>query len=113
MTRTDILALLITWAAQHDAIETVYDSLENTCGITPESPLALALWETFDRYGIALETCILDNADSGWLSYFDVECDMGANAHSVEEGVATYTLDGVEALADMLHAFRSNAQVQA
>lgn len=107
MTRNDILALLIAWAAQHDAIEAVYDALEHSVGITPESPLSEALWGTFDLYSTALEASILGNADSGWLGYFDVECDMGAKPHPVEDGAATYLLNGIEALADMLHAFRS------
>jgi hypothetical protein len=106
MTRNDILALLIAWAAQHDAIESVYDVLEQSVGITPESPLSEALWGTFDRYSVALETSILGNADSGWLGYFDMECDMGAKPHPVQDGAATYVLNGIEALADVLYAFR-------
>lgn len=113
MTRNDILALLIAWAARHDAIEAVYDALEHTAGITPESPLSDALWGTFGSYGMALETSILGNADAGWLSYFDVECDMGATPHPVHDGAATYILNGIEALADMLHAFRAAVEVSA
>lgn len=111
MTRDQILAQLIPWAAQHDAIEAVYDTLDQALGITPESPLALALWDTFDRYGSALETSILGTADGGWLGYFDVECDMGATPKQVDHGAATYTLDGIEALAGMLADFASEKSV--
>lgn len=103
LTRQDILALLIDWAAQHAAIEAVQDALEQTHGWTPESPLSRALWGTFDRYSIQLEARIRGVADDQrWLEYFVLECDMGANPHAVQIGVSTYVMDGIESLASML-----------
>lgn len=110
MTRDQILALLITWAAQHEAIEGAHDALTELTGATPESPLVGALFGTFTRYSEALEARILGTADGGWLEYFQLECDMGAAPKQVDHRAATYTLDGIEALAGMLADFASEAR---
>ena len=102
MTRDQILALLVDWAAQHEAIEGVHDALTELTGATPESPLVGALWGTFTRYSEALEARILGSAEFGWLEYFHLECDMGANAMDAYVGAVTYTLDGIEALASLM-----------
>lgn len=110
MTRDQILALLIPWAAQHEATEGAHEALTELTGATPESPLVAALWGSFSGYSQALEARILGTADDGWLEYFQLECDMGANPLQVDHGAATYTLDGLEALAGMLADFLIQAR---
>lgn len=110
LTRQDILALLIQWAEQHEAIEGAHDALTELTGATPESPLVCALWKTFELYGQQLEARILGQHGKDWLTYFWAECDMGANPQDVENGVATYTLDGIEALAAMLADFAAEKE---
>lgn len=110
MTRNDILALLIAWAAQHETIEQAGDALSDLCGASPDSVLGRALWGTFDAYTDVLEARILGSAADAWLRYYRDDCEMGALPRPVQiAGHADIALDGIEALTDLFVALTSEA----
>ena len=110
MTRNDILAQLIIWAAQHETIEQAGDTLDDLCGATHDSVLGRALWGTLDAYTDVLEAHILGSAADGWLRYYRDECEMGALPRPVQvAGRDDIVLEGIEALTDLCVALKFKA----
>ena len=73
------LFLLQKWAAMHTGLERLMDNTEAVFGSLVESPFFSVTWANFDTYTAALAQLVGDQ--SGWLTWYQAENDMGARGH--------------------------------
>lgn len=79
--REDTIVLLREWQKHHTAVEKMMDGIKATIGLDPNGPLFDTVWKLFDAYTNTLSVELGDLG--GWLQWYQMENDMGANGHVV------------------------------
>lgn len=75
--RKNTLALLDAWQKHHAATNKMMDGIQQCIGMDPNGPLFEIVWRLFDAYTDALAAQLGDFC--GWLSWYFMENDFGAN----------------------------------
>ena len=83
----DMLPKLEAWCAAMREMDKQYDALYALLGISPDWPMTRAIQELQAVATHATEAAVGDAG--GWLSYYWLECNMGAGMHSGRHGSAT------------------------
>jgi len=87
MKTADMLPKLEAWKAAMVEMDRQYDALNALLGLSPDSPFPRAIQ---DLQAVATEATAETVGDAGgWLSYYWLECNMGAGMLSGRHGSAT------------------------
>ena len=83
----DMLPKLETWHAAMVEMDRQYDALNALAGISPDSPLAEAIFRLEAMATKAMAESVGDSG--GWLDYYWLECNMGNGLRAGVHGSAT------------------------
>ena len=105
-TRTEAMAMLKAWQAQHAAIEAVMHDIDRAFGSIPDSPLFNTSWQSFDLYTDTLQK-LLGAGD--WLTWYQAENDMGERGHGAGYVGSLRKIRTLEDLYGLIEAGRARA----
>lgn len=81
-----MIELLKEWESRINYVEEVYDNLNKLLLAQPDSPLFNALYQTLDAYTRTLEFALVGNSESGWLSWYWMDNNLGKNEFEANPG---------------------------
>ena len=97
MTRKETIILLNVWLDTYKQIDRAYESFRKLTGCIPESEIAQALYQPFDRYTDAVSKLVGDQGK--WLEWFiwDNGCgEKGYEAHIGGKTIKVYNVKDLE-----------------
>lgn len=72
---------LSSWAALGRALKRQYEAFYALTGASVESPMWAPVFRLWEAHTVAVSQAVGDQSE--WLSWFDLENDMGARGHEV------------------------------
>lgn len=110
MDKEQMITELKKWQKSISKIDNLFESFNETVGVSPDSPMFDALYTTIDKYTDVLERSLVGNNNPGWLSWYTWENDMGTKEFEANPGnwSEDRKIKNLSDLADLLIAERDD-----